>query len=365
VSDAPATFYVVRGSNDTYWRVGVPAKAVGANVCKIRVETGRDQLAEPGLVGRDFRWYLTEQGAEYPDHRGAAVFTRPDQARATHALAMKSQGARIVAETDDNYFAPREQNLAMRLNYDERSPELYRNALACFDALVTTTTALRDQCWKALQKRQRKAIEFHVVGNHLDPDDWPDPTPRDGPLRVGWMGSDSHFRDIKLAYPALKWAADHGCEVVIIGYDPSWQPQCAVQGISGLKRGDAFGFPYTWIPWIDPAQFQRPKVAWPLDVALAPLELTTFNLGKSDVKLLEYAMSGAVTVASNLPVYQSIRHGDTGFLAGSREELLHWTRELCLNDQLREQVARNARDYVMQERLISQHAHEWREAIGS
>lgn len=363
VAVAPATWYCVQGSNDTYWRVDVPAKAIGANVCKIPVATGRQQLAEPGLVDRDFRWYLTADGAGYPDHEGAAVFTRPDQARATHALAMKDEGARVVAETDDNYFAPREQNLAMRLRYDERSADLYRDALACFDGLITTTTALRDQCWKALTKGQRRQVDYFVIGNHLDPDDWPEPVPRTGRLRVGWMGSDSHFRDVKLAYPALKWAADHGCEIVIIGYDPRWHPQCAVAGISGLRRGDEFGFPYTLIPWIDPAEFERPKATWPLDVALAPLELTTFNLGKSDVKFLEYAMSGAATVASNLPVYQSIRHGETGFLAGSPEELLRWTQELCTNERLRRELAAAAREYVLAERLIAQHAHEWEEAI--
>ena len=276
---------------------------------------------------------------------------------------MKAQGARVVAETDDNYFAPRDQNLAMRLKYTDRSPGLYRDALACFDALITTTTALRDQCWQALEKRQRRQLEFHVVGNHLDPDDWPDPAPSGGRLRVGWMGSDSHFRDIKLAYPALKWAADMGHEVVLIGYDPRWHPQCAVAGVAGLKRGETFGFPYTLVPWVDPQRFDRPKVAWPPDVALAPLELTTFNLGKSDVKTLEYGMSGAAVVASNLPVYQSIRHGETGFLAGSREEMLHWTKLLCTNDRLRQESVAALQQYIRDERLIGQHAHEWEEAI--
>jgi hypothetical protein len=209
------------GSNDTYWRVDVPAKAVGARVCKIAHATGRTQIAEPGLApDREFRWALAGDTAVYPDHEGAAVFTRPDQARATHAFAMKTQGARVVAETDDNYFAPRNQNIAMRMRFDDDSARLYRNALATFDALVTTTVALRDQIWDALEKNQRRRMEFHVVGNHIDPDDWPEPVPRDGPIRVGWMGSDSHFRDVKLIYPALAWAARNGCEVVLIGYDP-------------------------------------------------------------------------------------------------------------------------------------------------
>jgi glycosyltransferase involved in cell wall biosynthesis len=366
-AQATATWYCVKGSNDTYWRVEVPAKAVGAKVTLIPVASGRQEIGEPGLSRkRSFRWYETEEGAEYPDHEGNAVFTRPDQARATHALAMKTHGTRIVAETDDNYFAPTEQNIAMRLRYQQDSRRLFRNALACFDALVTTTDVLRDQVWEQFEPKQRRNMEFHVCGNHVDPDHWPEPIPprEDGRLRIGWMGSDSHFRDIKLVYAALKWAADQGHEVVLIGYDPRWHPQCAVEGISGLKRGEAFGFPYTMIPWVDPAQFERPRVAWPLDIAFAPVERTQFNLGKSDVKFLEYSMSGAVTVASNIEVYsRSIRHGETGFLAGSPREFWDLTRQLCADRKLRERTVKAAVQYVKEERLISQHAHEWRDAI--
>lgn len=366
--DAPATFYTVRGSNDVYWRVQVPAKAVGANVCFIPHKDGRKEIGEPGLSpSRSFRWFETAEGANYPDHQGNAVFTRPDQGRAAHALMMKTHGARTVAETDDNYFAPRQQNIAMRLRYQSDSARLYRDALACFDALVTTTETLRDQCWEQFEPKQRRNMEFHVCGNHIDPDHWPEPLPplESGRLRIGWMGSDSHFRDVKLIYGALKWAADMGHEVYIIGFDPKWHPQCAVSGISGLKRGDQFGFRYTAIPWVDPQEFERPRVAWPLDIAFAPLERTRFNLGKSDVKVLEYGMSGAVTIASNIEVYsRTIRHGETGLLAGSPQEFGDALAALCANSRLREELAQAMQQYIREERLITQHAHEWRDALG-
>jgi glycosyltransferase involved in cell wall biosynthesis len=357
----------VKGSNDTYWRVEVPAKAVGAKVNLIPYATGRTELGEPGLSRkRSFRWYETEEGAEYPDHEGNAVFTRPDQARATHALTMKTHGARIVAETDDNYFAPTEQNISMRLRYQKDSRRLYRNALALFDALITTTDVLRDQVWEQFEPKQRRNMEFHVCGNHIDPDHWPEPIPPrdDGKLRIGWMGSDSHFRDVKLVYAALKWAADQGHEIVLIGYDPKWYPQSAVSGISGLKRGDPFGFPYTHIPWVDPTKFERPRVAWPLDIAFAPVERTRFNLGKSDVKFLEYTMSGAATIASNMEVYsRTIKHGETGLLATSPQEFGNALGTLIANPGLRRRMVEAATQYVREERTIQSHTAEWREAI--
>jgi hypothetical protein len=96
---------------------------------------------------------------------------------------------------------------------------------------------------------------------------------------------------------------------------------------------------------------------------LAPLEVTAFNLGKSDVKALEYGMSGAAVVAQNMPVYQTLRHGETGFLAGSPLEFLYWTQQLVMNERLRRESSAALQTYIRAERLIGHHAGEWREAI--
>lgn len=365
----PATWYSVRGSNDQYWRVDVPAKAVGAVTVKIPYETGRQQLENPGL-GREFCWYLTEEGAEYPDHEGTAVFTRPDKPRAVHAQAMRAQGVLTVAEVDDNYLSDRSLSLAMRYLHDTDDRRRHLEALGCFDRIVVTTPWLRDTYHRELKKvRARGArFEFHVCGNHVDPADWPVRIPRVDRLRVGWMGSPSHVWDVKLAYPALKWAADQGHQVVIVGYDPGWWPQTALKRQGGRlvpdpRHDNPFGFPYTHVPWVDPRDFDRSLAAYPLDVALAPLRRDEHTLGKSDVKYLEYSMSGAATVASSGTVYHEILHGETGLLAGSPREMLRWTQELCRNDRLRDDLASNAAQYIRENRLISQHTHEWTEAV--
>jgi glycosyltransferase involved in cell wall biosynthesis len=291
------------------------------------------------------------------------VFTRPDKPRATHALTMREQGVRIVAEVDDNYLSDRNLSLAMRHLHDRGDRRRHLEAMGCFDRIIVTTRWLRDYYAKALRKELRVRPEFFVCGNHVDPADWPQRIERDGPLRVGWMGSPSHVWDIKLAYPALKWAADQGHEVVIIGMDPDWRPQSWIRDQGAMRRGEAFGFQYRHVPWVDPRQFNRQLAAYPLDVALAPLLRNEHTLGKSDVKWLEYSMSGAATVASNGTVYSDIEHGETGMLAGGREEMLLWTKELCRNTPLRETLVANAQQHIRETRLIEHHAHEWREAI--
>ncbi len=361
---APATFYLVQGNNDTYWRGDVPANAVGAKVVKIPHEDGERIVGQPNLDS-PFRWYLTEDGADYPDHEGAAVWGRPDSARTTHAVAMAANGCRIVAEVDDNYTADRKFNAFMRERWTEGNEHWrFVSALSAYDAVITTTRWLRDQYVKAMRtnaKRERKRLvrpEMYVIGNHVDPDDWPTLAPKGERLRIGWMGSSSHRAwDMKLIYQVCAWAAGEGHEVIFIGHDPLWRPQ------TDVKRRLSFGFDYTFIPWVDPREFRR-GVGYPLDIALIPLAVNEFNLGKSDVKFLEMAMSGATVVASNMPVYNNtIRHGETALLAGSDGEFLHMVKELVRTPRLRRELAEAAAQYVRENRLIGQHAHEWREAI--
>src|SRR5262245_27742497 len=103
-----ATFYVVRGSSDIRWRVELPVRHRKARLCSLKPKETRSFL-EPDHEGR-FLWRLTEQGAVYPDHEGAAVWTRPDETRATHAAAMSANGTRTLAEVDDNFLSPMDQN---------------------------------------------------------------------------------------------------------------------------------------------------------------------------------------------------------------------------------------------------------------
>lgn len=349
VATEATSWYVVKGSNDTYWRVEVPAKAINAQVCFVPYATGKDEFEQPGIgPDRSFRWVETEEGASYPDHRGAAVFTRPDQLRAPHALAMKAAGHRIVCEVDDNYLAPTGQNPQMKAGWKTgRERNAHLRTLACFDGLIVTTDRL-GRFYRDGLREIGASVPIHVCGNHVDPDDWPDPPPDSERLRVGWMGSPSHEWDIELMWPALSWAEHNGHEVVIVGHNPGWYQHLT----------------YRFVPWQDPLTFTRRDASWPIDIAIAPLVRNQFNLGKSDVKILEYGMSGAAVVASNIEVYsQTIRHGETGLLAGSWREMVDSVAQLANDKRMRDELAANLQQYIREERLIEHHAHEWREAV--
>lgn len=371
-----STWYVITGGNDIAWRVSIPAKAIGGKVNEIPETGGYYALTQPNTDSA-FKWVLNvedETGlnhritspeewseltekrikaqeivVDYIEHEGVAVWIRPDLCRATHAQAMRIQsGCRIVAEFDDNYLTSSKFNIFMRSNkWSDDDRYNHMKSIASMDAIITTTEWLRDYYYKALVAEFGKKIpDIHICGNHID-DSWLDtqPIPSDR-LRVGYMGSESHLWDVKLIYPAMKWAYDAGHEVVFIGIDPKWRRY----------------MDYTYIPWSKPEEYRRE--ALPIDIGLAPIVYNNHTNGKSDIKAMEYLLSGATPIVQNCIVYnKTFEHGETALLAGSPEEFWMLTQRLCNDPKLRADVRERGMQYIRENRLISQHTQEWKEAV--
>ena len=330
---------------DIYWRVLSPAATIGANVVQIPAERATDLL-----VGTPERVYET--------HSGAGIWTRPDTVRARQAIQFEEYGFLTLAELDDNYLSKSNLNLFMRMNaYDGQRRHL--KALSVFQRVVFSTDWLRDRYYRAFKELGRMPL-LHVCRNHANLDDWPEPI-KESRLRVGWAGSGQHVRDIKLIADALAWARGEGYEVVHMGHDPR-----DTTDVTDPKARDAC---MAWsviisrqIPWADPEDYHRQ--ALPLDIGLAPLERNDHTLGKSDIKWIEYTMSGAATVASSGTVYTDIVHGETGVLAGSPDEFTYWVKYLADHPRFREELVSNAEQYIRENRTMqAQGRQEWEAAL--
>lgn len=363
---ACATWYVVTGSSDYYWRVNAPAKAIGARVAAIP-EDGWDRLISNPNTDSAFPWELTENGADYPAHEGgAAVWTRPDLARAVHMRAMMANGVRVVAEVDDNYLCPPRQNLFLRATgWDHERQVQHMKATASVSAVIFSTDVLRDIYWRRLRKQFGKSLvpPLYVCGNHVFLDDWPERVERDGPLRVGWMGSSSHVWDMDLAWAAMLHARNQGCETIVMGYNPADPQDHAVTSDRAHAKTKQWARAISRdIPWAQMDGSTRMTI--PFDIGLCPLLHNEYTSGKSDVKAVEYTIAGAAVVCSASPVYTSHWvHGETALVASSPQQMLDHVDLLIRNPTLRERLVANAQQYVREERDLSKHAHEWREAV--
>lgn len=359
-------------TSDYYWRVLAPAKATAAKACLVPEGGGYYAMSFPN-EDTSFRWrFDPDQDTnyiQYLDHEGeAAVWIRPDLTRATHAKAMREQlGIRTIAETDDNYLGNPRLNVFMRSNgFNHVARLAHMKAVASMDAIVFSTVWLRDHYHQQIRRAFRserkagwKQPDMYVCRNHCPEADWPQPVERDGPVRVGWMGSPSHIWDVDLAWPALMHARNVGCETWMVGYDPT-NPDHAVTSPRAKQKVAAWekvGFKHEDWKLLDG------RLRLPFDIGLAPLLTNEFTLGKSDIKAIEYAISGAAPVVWNMPVYSDWAHGETCLKVGSPQEAIDAVDLLARDGNLRQRIVAAARQYVREERGEKQLREEWGAAI--
>lgn len=96
-----------------------------------------------------------------------------------------------------------------------------------------------------------------------------------------------------------------------------------------------------------------------LDIGIAPLAPTPFNMSKSDLKVMEYAAWGIPCVAPDYITYsRNWTHNENILLYKNEEEFAKYIEELLTNEPLRRKLGRNALQYVTDNRQEYQHAEE-------
>ncbi len=403
---AVATWVVGQGGNDTWWRVEAPAEAIGGKAILVPMAQADEALGGPN-THTPFPWSMKVKRARGPERtihttrefirfartqpdvrwfrpvlhavEGTLVFARPSVHSATLAEYARQDGTLTVAETDDNYFPGAGENIFLRMGKaDETMRSQHAKSMVRFDRNVFSTTWLRDRYHREYRRRfgKRALPQLHVCRNHVPHDWWPEREERDGPTRVGFMGSSSHIWDVNLAYASFHAAKQFGCETWVIGYNPA-KPQeeettrLFVDGVELEAQTDASKrVAAQWetvidkhVKWIKPSEYHR--ASFPLDIGLCPLWHNDFTAGKSDSKALEYTISGAAVVAMQTPAFT--RAGWVNevncLLAGSQVEMAEQTVRLIRDPVLRKDLLQAAQEMVWNERCEDQMRTEWMEAV--
>jgi glycosyltransferase involved in cell wall biosynthesis len=115
----------------------------------------------------------------------------------------------------------------------------------------------------------------------------------------------------------------------------------------------------------DYGAFAAFAAALEIDIGIAPLLDSSFNRCKSDIKFQEYAALGIPGVYSDLPPYRdTVRHGETGFLASSLEQWQTHLEHLVGQPAVRRQLAESAaREMSAQWNDPSAQTEGWRQVI--
>lgn len=176
---------------------------------------------------------------------------------------------------------------------------------------------------------------------------------------LGWTGSIHHTQDAGPMLNALPEVFERYPETVFLmqccrSVYNAWTP--------ALQEG--WGDRLRWVP---PLAFaQHPSIYSLFDINLAPLATTSFNLCKSDLRLIEGGAHGVPYVASDIAPYREFHAASAGIGGHLAHTAAQWVEGISkLLD--REDVARgeSLRRYVRETRALSVVAGQWETAFRS
>jgi hypothetical protein len=195
-----------------------------------------------------------------------------------------------------------------------------------------------------------------VIPNGIDFDNFPvllEPK-KDGLIRLGLFGSNSHYRDWKTIAKALKALLDEFPNLRLC-YN-TWYRATGAAGSSMDEQEKVLLFPdffdklglrehpqvevFAGVEIDDYFDWLRDKR---VDIGLAPLCDSEFNRAKSNIKYLEFSALHIPGVYQDMEPYNGdVRPGINGFLANGTDEWLKCIRRLVVDADLRQRMGDSA-----------------------
>lgn len=234
---------------------------------------------------------------------------------------LKKRGAVILFDYDDALFIkkPSRYNPIATLL---RSPEKTRDMFKIADCTVAGNNWLRDN---ALAEGG-KAVTFEVAEDTTRYHEQAEVN-RDQPITIGWLGSPTTVKYLKLIQDPLQKLA-------------SRYPDVRWEIIGGNE------FTMDGVPWVNTAWSLEGEVAGlaRFDIGLMPLPQDEWSNGKSGGKARTYMAAGVVPVCAAIGYnLELIRHGETGFLCKEGEDWYRVLSALIEEEAQRKRVSESAK----------------------
>lgn len=164
--------------------------------------------------------------------------------------------------------------------------------------------------------RTLTGLPIKVIPNCYSEFEWTYPRPKREGIRIGYTGSATHVPDLINILPAIKNIQQKNKDVkfLIQGFGnpdyPTFYDQyryaCPIEGIEALKTMDRMlsEIQFEWVPEVEYMNYPSTLINMSLDIGLCPLSGTPFNRCRSACKAMEYTLSGALAIASDIEPYR-------------------------------------------------------------
>lgn len=220
---------------------------------------------------------------------------------------LKEDGIKIVYDMDDAVSLIDETNpFYYAVKKDAGSSLLI---LKYADHITVSTKVMAD----LLRTKTDKPIT--VIPNCFIKEEWTFERPSREGIRIGFAGSCTHIPDLIKIIPIIKTLqSKYNVKFLIMGFGKTtyeeWyrdftysSTEIAIAEMEKLNNL-LLGITYEWVPYVDYVNYPATLTNMSLDIGLCPLTDTPFNRARSACKAMEYTLSGALALASDLPPYQ-------------------------------------------------------------
>ena len=227
---------------------------------------------------------------------------------------LRQYGAKIILDMDD-YWHLGTGHSFYKHYLDTKMPAVIAEHIRLADAIITTTTYLRDE----LLKLNSNVTICENVPHLLYEQYKPNPTQSDR-VRFGYFGAAQHTEDVALLeLPLSRLCDDHTLEGRYMLYLAGWNDNNPIyqqyeQVFSNRGKNNNYGR-------IKAADIYSYVGGYNfVDVALAPLRDNKFNRLKSELKVTEAAWMNKAIIASNVCMYADcIQDGWDGVLVDEKQ----------------------------------------------
>lgn len=211
---------------------------------------------------------------------------------------------------------------------------LNKECLSKVTAITTTTQYLKELY-------QKINPNVYILPNCIDFEIWDKlpPVTKKDKIRIGWAGGWQHIKDMSVIIEPMK---------TILRRFPEVEFHYVRCRTNEMKRLETL-FP-NQVKFLGEGckiqEWPQTYAGWDFDIGLAPLWISNFNKGKSNLKWLENSARKIPTVATDICTYGDIKNGETGYLCKDTKDWINALSDLIENPELREKIGRNAYEEV-------------------
>ncbi len=297
------------------------------------------------------------------------VFHRPDDPKKLElARLLKKDGKKIVMDNDDTYKDMGGIKLNDYFN-EERVKRGLANVNKVMDAftieadLITVSTEFLAEEYRKLNKN------VVVLPNYVDPFYFDEPLRNDGEkIRIGVTGSIGMSSDLDVLNPIFKHY-EHDPRVQLVFFSLPADPKANPFVANAYK--DEYNFldsmNVEWHATVNMDKYYDKLNSLKLDLMIIPRTDSYFNRCKSNLKFIESSMFEIPIIAQGFkdgksPYQVNPKDAEHMVIVTDNSKWIEEIEKLITDKAKREDMGRKAKEYVLANYDINDHAHEWEEA---